>query len=140
MSVQRVQWVVDPSDDDHNSQPPTAGEGERTAWGRVGIAICCFRTQAVRVVEFVRRELEPDDMCIRTGVLGGPRGEVAGNNNIGCSINALGRTWDLVSQKWTWLGRGGGLGCLCLRCCHQAPGRRVRGTDGHKMVSLLGNV
>lgn len=42
------------------TQPPAAGG--RTAWGRVGIAICCFRTQAVRVVEFARRGLEPDDM------------------------------------------------------------------------------
>ena len=73
------------------TQPPTAGE--RTAWGSVRIAICCFRTQAVRVVEFVRRELEPDDMCTY-GTVRGPRGEegvVAGN--IGCSIDALGRTW-----------------------------------------------
>lgn len=44
-------------------RPPAKANEQRGE--ELDIAICCFRTQAVRVVEFVRRELEPDDMCIR---------------------------------------------------------------------------
>ena len=114
------------------TQPPTAGE--RTAWGRAGIAICCFRTQAVRVVERVRRELEPDDMC--TYVRDSQEGREARREWLRAILVALsmpsaglGEPELDVARAWGWPGMSlPALLLLLLLPLLGVRARRVRGT------------
>ena len=81
---ERVQWV-DPSIDPKSRRHEQRGEELELRSAVSGLRL--FGSSSLYDASWNLMT------CVRTGQLGGPRGEEGVAGNIGCSIDALGRTW-----------------------------------------------